>query len=80
MSGEKRPASESFNPTTQLVVKRQKSNSDLKSNVVTLRSGQNGTLVQTVCRKAVMRCVLANDRLQIPRTSGLAAPIMELTG
>lgn len=48
MSGEKRPASESFNPTTQLVVKRQKSNSDLKSNAVTLRSGQNGTLVQTV--------------------------------
>ncbi|KAF3390699.1 U5 small nuclear ribonucleoprotein 40 kDa protein [Talaromyces pinophilus] len=63
MSGEKRPASESFNPTTQLVVKRQKSNSDLKSNAVTLRSGQNGTLVQA-----------------IPRTSGLAAPIMELTG
>lgn len=48
MSGEKRPASESFNPTTQLVVKRQKSNSDLKSNAVTLRSGQNGTLVQAV--------------------------------
>jgi hypothetical protein len=54
MSGEKRPASESFNPTTQLVVKRQKSNSDLKSNAVTLRSGQNGTLVQAVCTRSTM--------------------------
>ncbi|KAN0075072.1 WD40-repeat-containing domain protein [Elaphomyces granulatus] len=63
MSGEKRPAPDAFGSSSQLVVKRQKSDANLNSSTVTLRPGQNGALVQAA-----------------PRTSGLAAPIMELTG
>ncbi|KAL1981711.1 hypothetical protein VTN96DRAFT_2325 [Rasamsonia emersonii] len=63
MSGEKRPAPDAFGSSNQLVVKRQKSDSNLNANAVTVRSAQNGALVQA-----------------IPRTSGLAAPIMELSG
>ncbi|KAH8692420.1 putative U5 snRNP complex subunit [Talaromyces proteolyticus] len=63
MSGEKRPAPEAFGSSSQLVVKRQKSNTDLNSTSISLRPSQNDALIQA-----------------IPRTSGLAAPIMELTG
>ncbi|CRG91529.1 U5 small nuclear ribonucleoprotein 40 kDa protein [Talaromyces islandicus] len=63
MSGEKRPAPETFGSSSQLVVKRQKSGSDLNATSIALRPGQTDALVKS-----------------IPRTSGLAAPIMELTG
>ncbi|KAL1963230.1 hypothetical protein VTN77DRAFT_8555 [Rasamsonia byssochlamydoides] len=63
MSGEKRPAPDAFGSSNQLVIKRQKSDGNLNSNALAVRSAQNGALVQA-----------------IPRTSGLAAPIMELSG
>lgn len=50
MSGEKRPAPDAFGSSNQLVVKRQKSDSNLNSNAVTVRSAQNGALVQAVSR------------------------------
>ncbi|KAL9610759.1 MAG: hypothetical protein Q9167_004542 [Letrouitia subvulpina] len=66
MAAEKRPASEAFG-SSQLVVKRQKSNIDIgNGQAVAVSDGsarRGGTLVQAV-----------------PRTSGLQAPIMELTG
>jgi hypothetical protein len=48
MSGEKRPAPDAFGSSSQLVVKRQKSDANLNSSTVTLRPGQNGALVQAV--------------------------------
>jgi hypothetical protein len=47
----KRHASDSFSSSSQVVVKRQKSNSDLKdgSAVTVVGGGQNGALVQSVC-------------------------------
>ncbi|KAL9133131.1 MAG: hypothetical protein Q9175_005691 [Cornicularia normoerica] len=64
MSAAKRPASNSFG-SSQMVVKRQKSNTDVngKTVAVTNRGSGSGALIQAV-----------------PRTSGLQAPIMELTG
>ncbi|KAI4102372.1 MAG: hypothetical protein L6R37_004452 [Teloschistes peruensis] len=65
MAAEKRPASNAFG-TSQLVVKRQKSNvnlSDSKAVAITNGNAADGALVQAV-----------------PRTSGLQSPIMELTG
>ncbi|KAL4991753.1 WD40-repeat-containing domain protein [Aspergillus falconensis] len=64
MSGEKRPAQAAFGSSSQLVVKRKKSDGGLNDSAALVKSsGQDGTLVQAV-----------------PRTSGLDAPIMELTG
>ncbi|KAJ6084493.1 hypothetical protein N7486_011293 [Penicillium sp. IBT 16267x] len=64
MSGEKRPAQEAFGSSSQLVVKRKKSDADLNPGTAIVKgSSQNGALIQA-----------------IPRTSGLDAPIMELTG
>jgi len=50
MSAEKRPAPENFGSSNQLVVKRQKSDSNINNNnAVALRSqNQNGALVQAV--------------------------------
>jgi hypothetical protein len=48
MSGEKRPAPDAFGSSSQLVVKRQKSDANLNSSTVVLRPGQNGALVQAV--------------------------------
>ncbi|KAL9010368.1 MAG: hypothetical protein Q9173_004692 [Seirophora scorigena] len=65
MAAEKRPASNAFG-SSQLVVKRQKSNVDLSSGkAVTITNGNaaGGALIQAV-----------------PRTSGLQSPITELTG
>ncbi|KAL9634182.1 MAG: hypothetical protein Q9164_004246 [Protoblastenia rupestris] len=65
MSAAKRAASNSFG-NSQLVVKRQKSDANLRNGrevAVTNGSAANGALIQTV-----------------PRTSGLQAPIMELAG
>ncbi|KAL9029443.1 MAG: hypothetical protein Q9196_002318 [Gyalolechia fulgens] len=64
MAAEKRPASNAFG-SSQLVVKRQKSNIDLSVGNAVAVSNPNaagGAIVQAV-----------------PRTSGLQAPIMELT-
>lgn len=47
MSGEKRPAQDAFG-SSQLVVKRQKSDASLNASAVTLRPGQNGAVVQAV--------------------------------
>ncbi|RDW61257.1 WD40 repeat domain-containing protein [Aspergillus mulundensis] len=64
MSGEKRPAQAAFGSSSQLVVKRKKSDAALNDSTAVVKSStQNGSLVQAV-----------------PRTSGLDAPIMELTG
>ncbi|KKK19839.1 putative U5 snRNP complex subunit [Aspergillus rambellii] len=63
MSGEKRPAQAAFGSSSQLVVKRKKSDAGLNDTAVVKSSSQNGALMQAV-----------------PRTSGLEAPIMELTG
>ncbi|KAL8698831.1 MAG: hypothetical protein Q9224_001672 [Gallowayella concinna] len=65
MAAEKRPASNAFG-SSQLVVKRQKSNIDLSDGravAVTNGNAAGGALIQSV-----------------PRTSGLQSPIMELTG
>ncbi|KAF6226396.1 hypothetical protein HO133_009262 [Letharia lupina] len=64
MSAAKRPASNSFG-SSQMVVKRQKSNTDINGKAVAVTNGGSGSgaLIQAV-----------------PRTSGLQAPIMELTG
>ncbi|KAL8729651.1 MAG: hypothetical protein Q9166_004600 [cf. Caloplaca sp. 2 TL-2023] len=65
MAAEKRPASDAFG-SSQLVVKRQKSNVDLSDGkAVAVKNGNagGGVLMQSV-----------------PRTSGLQSPIMELTG
>ncbi|KAL8948193.1 MAG: hypothetical protein Q9222_005599 [Ikaeria aurantiellina] len=65
MAAEKRPASNAFG-SSQLVVKRQKSNVNLSNgNEVALANSHagDGALIHAV-----------------PRTSGLQAPIMELTG
>ncbi|KAL4954926.1 WD40-repeat-containing domain protein [Aspergillus filifer] len=64
MSGEKRPAQAAFGSSSQLVVKRKKSDAGLNDGTALVKSSaQDGALVQAV-----------------PRTSGLNAPIMELTG
>ncbi|OJJ48085.1 hypothetical protein ASPZODRAFT_130006 [Penicilliopsis zonata CBS 506.65] len=64
MSGEKRPAQAAFGSSSQLVVKRKKSDSELDLGTAVVKgSSQNGALVQAV-----------------PRSSGLEAPIMELSG
>ncbi|KAL9071364.1 MAG: hypothetical protein Q9161_004223 [Pseudevernia consocians] len=64
MSAAKRPASNSFG-SSQIIVKRQKSNTDINGKAVAVTNGGSGSgaLIQAV-----------------PRTSGLQAPIMELTG
>ncbi|KAL8958547.1 MAG: hypothetical protein Q9193_004418 [Seirophora villosa] len=65
MAAEKRPASNAFG-SSQLVVKRQKSNVDLsngKAMTITNGNAAGGALIQAV-----------------PRTSGLQSPITELTG
>ncbi|KAI4227355.1 MAG: hypothetical protein L6R36_002498 [Xanthoria steineri] len=65
MAAEKRPASNAFG-SSQLVVKRQKSNvnlSDGRALAVTNGNASGGALIHSV-----------------PRTSGLQSPIMELTG
>jgi Prp8 binding protein len=50
MPAVKRQASESFSSSSQLVVKRQKSNADLRDgSALTVVGGQNGALVQSVC-------------------------------
>ncbi|KZF24267.1 Ca2+/calmodulin-dependent protein kinase [Xylona heveae TC161] len=65
MSAEKRPASDAFG-SSQMIVKRQRSNGDL--------SGSNAVAVvnSTAQDGALIQAV--------PRTSGLQAPILELTG
>lgn len=50
MSGEKRPAPEAFGHSSQLVVKRKKSDADLNpGTAVAKSSSQNGALIQSVC-------------------------------
>lgn len=50
MSGEKRPAQQAFGSTSQVVVKRKKSDADLNADTSVVKSsGQNGALVQAVC-------------------------------
>jgi Prp8 binding protein len=50
MSGEKRPAPEAFGHTSQLVVKRKKSDADLNPGTAVMKSSsQNGALIQAVC-------------------------------
>lgn len=49
MSGEKRPAPEAFGHSSQLVVKRKKSDADLNAGTAVVKSSsQNGALVQAV--------------------------------
>lgn len=60
MSASKRPASDSFG-SSQLVVKRQKSNVDLgdgRALAAKLATGGNGALIQAVCRCSLWRRVL----------------------
>jgi hypothetical protein len=84
MSGEKRPAPEAFGTSHQLVVKRNKADAELNPATTLVKgSSQNGALVQSVCAIVALKAwkkQLANRSLQVPRTSGLDAPIMELTG
>lgn len=50
MSGEKRPAQQAFGSTSQVVVKRKKSDADLNADTSVVKSSpQNGALVQAVC-------------------------------
>lgn len=51
MSGEKRPAQTAFGTTSQLVVKRKKSDNEIKADTSVVKSsGANGgALVQSVC-------------------------------
>jgi hypothetical protein len=50
MSGEKRPAPEAFGHSSQLVVKRKKSDADLNPGTAVVKSSsQNGALIQSVC-------------------------------
>ena len=90
----KRQASDSFSGPSQSLVKRQKSNSDLRENgalaVTTQGKGKDGALVQSVSTvsphsveasaKDWDQVSLTRCNNQIPRTSGLQAPILELTG
>jgi Prp8 binding protein len=87
MSGEKRPAPEAFGTSHQLVVKRNKADAELNAGTALVKgSSQNGALVQSVCAIVTLEAwgiwkkQSANPSLQVPRTSGLDAPIMELTG
>lgn len=49
MSGEKRPAPEAFGHSSQLVVKRKKSDADLNPGTAVVKSSsQNGALIQAV--------------------------------
>jgi Prp8 binding protein len=84
MSGEKRPAPEAFGTSHQLVVKRNKADAELNAGTALVKgSSQNGALVQSVCAIITLKAwkkQSANRSLQVPRTSGLDAPIMELTG
>ncbi|KAJ5201550.1 U5 small nuclear ribonucleoprotein 40 kDa protein [Penicillium cinerascens] len=65
MSGEKRPAQAAFGSANQLVVKRNKADADLNPGTAVVK----GSSAQN---GALIQ--------SIPRTSGLDAPIMELTG
>ncbi|KAI9835471.1 MAG: hypothetical protein M1819_002389 [Sarea resinae] len=65
MSAEKRPASDAFD-SSQMIVKRQKSGSNLR----------NGDAVAVVNNSTQNGAIIQS----VPRTSGLQAPIMELTG
>lgn len=53
MSGEKRPAQEAFGSSSQLVVKRKKSDADLNPGTAIVKgSSQSGALIQAVsCHK-----------------------------
>ncbi|KAJ5109758.1 U5 snRNP complex subunit [Penicillium argentinense] len=64
MSGEKRPAPAAFGTGNQLVAKRKKSDADLNPGSAVVRSSSQGGALVQ----------------SVPRTSGLDAPIMELTG
>ncbi|OOF91034.1 hypothetical protein ASPCADRAFT_211634 [Aspergillus carbonarius ITEM 5010] len=64
MSGEKRPAQEAFGSSNQLVVKRKKSDAGLNDSTAIVQSSSQNG--------ALIQAV--------PRTSGLQAPIMEMTG
>ncbi|RHZ53364.1 uncharacterized protein CDV56_100679 [Aspergillus thermomutatus] len=64
MSGEKRPAQEAFGSSNQLVVKRKKSDGDINAGTAVVKSSAQNGALVQA----------------IPRTSGLDAPIMELTG
>ncbi|OJJ96131.1 hypothetical protein ASPACDRAFT_81368 [Aspergillus aculeatus ATCC 16872] len=64
MSGEKRPAQEAFGSSNQLVVKRKKSDAGIDNSAAVVKGSSQNG--------ALVQAV--------PRTSGLRAPIMELTG
>jgi hypothetical protein len=67
MSGEKRPAPDAFGSSSQLVVKRQKSDSNLNANAVAVRGAQNGTLVQAVCDFFTFVIPFSVDSLECPK-------------
>lgn len=94
MSATKRAASNSFG-SSQMVVKRQKSTADINGKAMAVTNGGTGSgaLIQAVSSlsnnwydsriRAELPCEegqLIEICAQIPRTSGLQAPIMELTG
>lgn len=64
MSGEKRPAQAAFGSSNQLVVKRKRSDGDINAGTAVVKSSSQNGTLVQA----------------IPRTSGLDAPIMELTG
>ncbi|KAL2839790.1 WD40-repeat-containing domain protein [Aspergillus pseudodeflectus] len=64
MSGEKRPAQAAFGSSNQLVVKRKKSDGSLNDSTAVVKSSSQNGTLVQA----------------VPRTSGLDAPIMELTG
>ncbi|GAB1196130.1 hypothetical protein APSETT444_005397 [Aspergillus pseudonomiae] len=65
MSGEKRPAQEAFGSSSQLVVKRKKSDAGLDNGTAVVKSSsQNGTLVQASRIEDSLLTVLAGSSHQ----------------
>lgn len=77
----KRQASDSFSKP-QALVKRQKSNSDLRDGKAVALAGKDsdGALISSVRAGWALIYMMCSNNLQALRTSGLTAPIMELTG
>jgi hypothetical protein len=79
MSAEKRPASEGLG--AHQLVKRNRSDVNMQDGRAVAVVGSNaksGALIQSVCvvRHSYTRVLTC----QVPRTSGLQSPIMDLTG
>ena len=63
MSGEKRPAQEAFGSSSQLVVKRKKSDADLNPGTAVVKgSSQAGALIQSVRLSAITTLAVESIR------------------